>query len=182
MAFIMRSQAVERARRATLTKTASAIFEARLDATKSPERRDVFLSHSFADRELILGIALILEDLRHSVYLDWRDDPELSRERVTPQTASVLRERMQRCRCLLFATSPNSPDSKWMPWELGYMDGHNGKAAILPILDRPGESVSGQEYLGVYPDADVAKTKGGVMKVWINRGGQSVALDDWLKA
>ncbi len=181
MAFITRSQAIDRARRATLTKSASAIFEARLDARTSSEPRDIFLSHSFADRELILGIALILEDLNHSVYLDWRDDPELSRHRVTPETASVLRSRMQKCRCLLFATSPNSPDSKWMPWELGYMDGHNGKAAIMPILDRVGDSTAGQEYLGVYPDVDVEKSTNGVTKVWINRAGQSVSLENWLR-
>lgn len=48
-------------------------------------------------------------------------------------------------------TTPNSADSKWMPWECGYVDGLNGKAAVLPITNDGSDNYRGQEYLGVYP-------------------------------
>ena len=49
----------------------------------------------------------------------------------------MLRQRMDHCRFLLFATSKASPDSKWMPWELGYFDGlrreHGWHPAHRPV-------------------------------------------------
>lgn len=60
---------------------------------------------------------------------------------------------MNHCQFLLFATSKASPDSKWMPWELGYFDGmrHN-HVGVLPIVESAGSSFRGQEYLGLYPE------------------------------
>lgn len=113
---------------------------------------DIFLSHSFQDAEVIVGIARLLERDGTSVYVDWRDDPQFDRSRVTADTAAVLRERMQHCHFLLYATSVNASNSKWMPWELGYFDGlRSGKVGILPILNRSDEAFIGQEYLGLYP-------------------------------
>ena len=59
---------------------------------------------------------------------------------------------MRSCKSLFFATSDNSSNSKWMPWELGYYDGYRGKVAILPINASlyQKDSFEGQEYLGLY--------------------------------
>jgi hypothetical protein len=100
----------------------------------------------------VAGAARLLEQDGKTVYVDWRDDPHLDRTHVTPQTADVLRQRMAHCVFLIYATSPNAANSKWMPWELGYFDGlHGQKIGILPLLNSPGQQFVGQEYLGLYP-------------------------------
>lgn len=142
-------------------------------------QHDVFLSHAFDDRELILGVALTLENLGYSVYLDWRDDPSLDRSRVTPATAAVLRERMRASRCLLYATSDHSSESKWMPWELGFKDGLNTRVAILPVLKDLQTEYKGQEYLGIYPYFDVTDVNG--LKAYIHRAVSVwVSFEQWL--
>lgn len=116
---------------------------------------DIFLSHSFHDAELILGVRTILQRAGKRVYVDWIDDPELDRSRVSMRTAARLRERMLQCRSLIYAATKASTMSKWMPWELGYFDGHKGPeaVAIMPLVDHEGESL-GQEYLSLYPTVE----------------------------
>jgi hypothetical protein len=84
---------------------------------------DVFLSHSFGDAAVILGIKYLIEEQGRSVYVDWIEDKGLDRKNVTAATADILRHRMRSCKSLIYATSQNSSQSKWMPWELGYFDG-----------------------------------------------------------
>lgn len=113
---------------------------------------DVFLSHSSLDIESIAGIKLYLEEEGLSVYVDSVVDPQLDRERVTADTAALLKQRMDRSRFLLYATSEASSQSRWMPWELGYFDGSKpGKVGILALVHRQGEQFAGQEYLSLYP-------------------------------
>lgn len=115
---------------------------------------DIFLSHSYADREIIPQLKDVIENMGYSVYVDWINDKLLSRDNVSKSTAEVLQKRMQQSKSLFFATSENSPSSKWMPWELGYFDGIKDKrVAILPIKKRENdfdENFKGQEYLGLY--------------------------------
>jgi hypothetical protein len=115
---------------------------------------DIFLSHSYADRNIIPQLKKTLELMGYKVYVDWINDRLLSRENVTKETADVLQKRMKQSKSLFFATSENSPSSKWMPWELGYFDGiKNKRVAILPIKKYNNnfqENFLGQEYLGLY--------------------------------
>ena len=116
---------------------------------------DIFLSHKFSDAEQLVALHDLLTSMNYTVYVDWKDDPEMDRSQVTPATAARLRARMTACRCLFFATTTTSSDSKWMPWELGYKDGQNRKAAICPVVAAGGQTdFKGQEYLGVYPYVD----------------------------
>jgi hypothetical protein len=113
---------------------------------------DVFLSHSSLDAESIAGLALYFEEEGLSVYVDSVIDPQLSRERVTVETAALLKERMDHSQFLLYATSDSSPQSKWMPWELGYFDGSKpGKVGIIPLVRSPAAGFAGQEYRSLYP-------------------------------
>jgi hypothetical protein len=116
---------------------------------------DIFLSHSFYDAELVLGVRAILQRAGKSVYVDWIDDPELDRSRVSMRTAARLRDRMIQCRSLIYAATKASATSKWMPWELGYFDGRKGPeaVAIMPLVAYQGENL-GQEYLGLYPTVE----------------------------
>ncbi len=111
---------------------------------------DIFLSQSSSDAGLVAGLKLELEDLGYSVYVDWTEDPKLSRANVTKETALVLQESIQQFKALLYAFSENATNSKWMPWELGYFDGIKGTVAVLPISRTSKNSFQGFEYLGIY--------------------------------
>jgi len=105
---------------------------------------DIFLSHSFRDAELILGVKEILESSGETVYVDWISDPQLDRSRVVVSTAHTLRQRMSQCRGLVYASTVAATHSKWMPWELGYFDGLRGSenVAVMPLglaVGRPSE-------------------------------------------
>jgi len=115
------------------------------------QRYDIFLSHAFEDAELITGVKILIERQGLTVYVDWIEDSQADRGNVTAKTADLLRERMKHCNFLVFATSKASPQSKWMPWELGYFDGlHPNQVGILPIVETQGGAFSGQEYIGLY--------------------------------
>lgn len=142
----------------------------------STDTFDIFLSHSYLDQEIILGLKGYLEEKGLSVYIDWIDDNQLERDSVNEDTAEILRKRMKQCGSLLFATSSNSSTSKWMPWECGYFDGINGKIAILPISKTDESSFKGQEYLGLYPYIDVSDST-----IWVNSTKSGFCnIKEWL--
>ena len=111
----------------SMQKTASIMLNEAVREQTTTKTYDIFLSHAFKDAELILGVKVKLEGYGHSVYVDWVDDPQLDRSAVTPETAATLRQRMACCRSLFYSTTEASSNSKWMPWECGYVDGsrHN---------------------------------------------------------
>ena len=134
---------------------------------------DVFLSHSYLDARLIAGVKVILESEHLTVYVDWQNDAQQSRSNVTPDTAELLRNRMQHCSTLIFVATNSSPTSKWMPWELGYFDGFRpGHVAILPLMKKEGDAFNGQEYLGLYPALEYITFNLGVehLCIWLSPG------------
>ena len=145
---------------------------------------DIFLSHSKADEELVLGAKDLLEDNGFTVYVDWLEDPHLDRSTVSTGTAEVLRGRMKQCRMLVYAHSLNSSLSTWMPWELGFFDGSTGKIAILPIVTTAKSEYAGNEYLGLYPYLDYVAPIGKTDPIfWVNRSFFVYAdLDRWLRS
>lgn len=161
--------------------SAASVLTARMQEQASKAGHDIFLSHAFDDKELILGVALTLEDLGYTVYLDWRDDPSLDRKNVNQGTALKLRERMWNSKCLFFATTENTSNSKWMPWELGFKDGHNNRSAILPLQATRPDDYKGQEYLGVYPYITQQQSNNHEEKLWVRRSRTCyVVFDMWL--
>ena len=122
-------------------------------AKTPPVLFDIFLSHSSLDQLQVLGIYTLLRRRNYSVYLDQVCDPKLNRMQVTRATARVLRYRMAQCKSLFVATSQNTTQSKWVPWELGFVDGWNAKTAVLPILPTGTVSFAGHEYFELYPEA-----------------------------
>lgn len=142
--------------------TAEAVLDRRTNKISERDVFDVFLSHSFRDAQIILGIAELLESQGISVYVDWLVDSQLSRSKVNGATARLLRKRMGQCRSLIFATSTSSPESKWMPWELGYFDGLIGSnISIMPIEEHENPGSYGQEYLELYPAIQKLPVMGG---------------------
>lgn len=148
----VRQRAQSEVRKSGFVKRADQLIVEASAAYSATKTYDIFLSHSIMDAELILGMNGTLEDLGYSVYVDWVEDPQLDRAKVTPATADKLRQRMNSSKSLFFVTTANSDASKWMPWECGYFDGKKEKAAIVPIQKASADnSFSGQEYLGLYP-------------------------------
>jgi len=115
---------------------------------------DIFLSHSYNDKEIIPALKKELEKMGYTVYVDWITDSLLSRDEVNSKTAEILQIRMNQSKCLVYATSDNSKKSRWMPWELGYFDGIKTKmVGILPIQKENNnfqDDFKGEEYLGLY--------------------------------
>ncbi|MDO8770520.1 MAG: toll-Interleukin receptor [Burkholderiaceae bacterium] len=184
MGLFRESDLRARADRGTpLQKSAGTVLSEKVLDSVQVNQFDIFLSHSLVDQKLILGIWLSLEDMGYKVYVDWIHDMHLSRDSVTKETALVLRQRMLSCKSLFFATTANSSGSKWMPWELGFKDGHNRKAAILPVAQTAVDSYVGQEYLGIYPYISKDPVKGGTdEKLWVNTSPTCYVLfDGWLE-
>lgn len=112
---------------------------------------DIFLSHSYLDKSIIKGLFIALSKMGYSVYVDWIIDSGLSRSSVNKTTADKIKKRMKQSETLFYATSVNTKQSNWMPWETGYMDSLRDKCAIVEIeLDEP-STFETQEYLLLYP-------------------------------
>ncbi|MBR8534680.1 hypothetical protein KDU71_03845 [Carboxylicivirga sediminis] len=145
------------------------------------EKFDIFLSHSYKDKSEIQRLyELLTFDLNtrnYKVYVDWLYNKELKRENVNVDTANVIRSNIEKSKCLIYATPINETNSKWMPWECGYMDGFTGNVAILPIMEEVDEEFSGEEFLTLYP---VIKKDSNDILVATFHDGSTMFFDDWI--
>lgn len=152
---------------------------AKAKSATAHETFDIFLSHCHEDAILIKGLRDELVEIGFSVYVDWIEDPQLDRTKVTKDTAAALRVRMRQSKSLLFATSEASKKSVWMPWELGYMDAYTtSRVAIAPMVadHEAGGEFKGQEYLGIYPYLDKTGSS-----LWIHKSNSEyVRFGEWL--
>ncbi len=114
---------------------------------------DIFLSHSFLDKDEVEGIYIELTNQGFTVYVDWIIDPQLDRINVTKESAELVRSRMKISASLLLAMSANASMSKWIPWELGFIDGHTNQCAIFPVSKEQAapSTFKRSEYLLLYP-------------------------------
>ena len=167
----------------SILKTAGQIIVESASSFNRFKTYDVFLSHSVKDAELILGMKGLIEDLGYSVYVDWIDDPELDRNKVSKETAKKLKGRMNSSKSLFFVTTENADSSKWMPWECGYFDGIKDKVAIVPVKKISfSNEYDGQEYLGLYPYAIREKSNNGNEMPWVHDNRHRyVSYDLWVK-
>ena len=152
---------------------------------KVPENTefDIFLSHSFLDKSDIQGLYQELSDFGFRVYVDWIVDPHLDRNNVTQSSASLIQTRLKYSKSLLLAISTNVAMSKWMPWELGYVDGNTNKCAIVPVSNErnPPNFFKGTEYLLLYPFIKKARSENGVDKLWVVESEFNYSiLDNWI--
>jgi hypothetical protein len=156
MAFLRVSEARSAAgTRAYNLRAASQTLAEHARAFSQFQKYDVFLSHAYQDADVILGVKTIIESLGLTVYVDWLEDGGLDRSQVTAKTAEILRARMRQSASLAYVHTAQSPDSKWMPWELGYFDGFKPNFVwILPLVTSYDSEFKRQEYLGLYPTVD----------------------------
>ncbi|MBB5053606.1 MULTISPECIES: hypothetical protein [Afipia] len=124
------------------------------EAKKEEPRYDVFLSQTVRDLDLVYGVYSILnEDLGLAVFCDWIAS-DADRSHVTPRHARAIRDAMSKSTSFVFLDTPNSSQSTWMSWELGWFDGTSGRIAIFPILNDPSEQYRGREFIGLYPTVE----------------------------
>ncbi len=112
---------------------------------------DVFISHSYLDKDLINELYTIFSECGYRVFIDWKESELQDRNAVSIETANKLKDYMNSSKGLLYVATENATNSKWCPWELGYVDGKKERVAILPILNEKQDEFKGQEYLGIYP-------------------------------
>lgn len=152
--------------------------------TRAKSSFDIFLSHSFIDREIIYGLYYELEAMGYSVYVDWIVDPHLDRKNVTKESAALVQKRLRSSRSLLLAISTNSTLSKWIPWELGYVDGHTSNCAIIPISDSlyAPSSFKGVEYLSLYPFISKVNDLNNIQRLWaVEDADRYILFENWIK-
>jgi len=170
MALLTETEVRARAARTTTLRKSTAL-ESLTETAAADATFDVFLSHSSNEpEEILLGIKGYLEDAGLSVYVDRYTDPQLSPEEITPETAETLRGRLRASKSLLYVYSRHKL-SRWMPWELGFMDGAGGRIGIAPVVQTTRNTFDGEQYLGLYPYLDRAMIEGqNNWSLWINRG------------
>lgn len=138
-----------------LTKAFS-VNESLSSATKYDKQ--IFLSYRRKDNNYVKPIVEILKSLGANVYIDYLDDT--LPEKPDTETASILRSRIQKSDKFILMATPNSSESKWIPWELGLGDGfiHFENVAILPITNNS-SSWSEQEFYSIYGYIEKANSK-----------------------
>lgn len=112
---------------------------------------DVFLSYNISDLNVVKGIYFALSKMGIKVYLDCIVDPDMNRSETDKDTAKRLQTRLKNSKSLIYAQSPDAGKSNWMPWELGFVDGHTGKCMIMPVTKDAKPVSPKREYLLLYP-------------------------------
>ena len=145
---------------------------------------DIFLCHRFSDKDIIRGIYYELTKQGFSVYVDWIIDPQLDRNNVTKASAELVRTRLKASKSLLFAISDNVQMSRWMPWELGYVDGNTNLCAIFPVSenDMTQYTFKRAEYLLLYPYIKRAEIERYSPELYVTESANNyVSFRNWVR-
>jgi len=143
-----------------------------------------FLSHSSKDSDLVVGATILLENHGARVYTD-EVDPAMP-PYTTDETARLLKSRIRQTARFVLLVSPNSKESRWVPWELGVADGYKdlNTIALLPSSDNAfDQSWADWEYLGLYHRIVYGRLQGESEPLWMvldHRKNEAVALTRWL--
>jgi hypothetical protein len=111
----------------------------------------VFLSHSSNDDDKVDGVVLFLHEHGAKVYVD--DNDERLPNPPSTDTAKLLKHEIDIASRFVVLVSPNSRNSRWIPWELGLADAFKGTTpvAILPFTQDGNEDQwAKEEYFGLY--------------------------------
>ena len=113
--------------------------------------KTAFLCHSHNDHALVHGLLRYFEELKVSLYVDWKDHSMPNTPII--ETASKIQKKIRENDVFLFLATANSRASRWCPWEIGYADSSKKKIYIIPTEDR--NDNYGNEYLSLYSRIDI---------------------------
>lgn len=100
------------------------------------KKYDLFISHSYLDREIVLKIARKMNSCGLNCYVDWTADSDfLKRSLVSEYTKEVLKARMKNSEKLLYLSSSNSRKSFWVDFELKYYQEEVRNDIYMIVLD-----------------------------------------------
>lgn len=100
------------------------------------KKYDLFISHSYLDREIVLDIVRKINNCGLNCYVDWTADSDfLKRSLVSDFTKEVLKARMINSQKLLFLSSSNSRVSSWVDFELKYYQEQVQNEIYMIVLD-----------------------------------------------
>lgn len=126
----------------------------RKTANRLTPDKDLFLSYSQLDEDLVKGAVSLLADNGAHPYVD-KADAVVSTLATPTAKASHFRERIRQCgRLVLMVTENTVLFSNWTPWEVGLADGMFGsvRVATLPVGRQGRDEAWGEkEYLALYP-------------------------------
>ncbi len=113
--------------------------------------KNVFLSYSSDDSDIVMYVYEILKSHGGRVYLD-KFDLKLQKTDFT-KVAKQLTKAVKQCDKLVLLVSKNVKDSIWIPWEIGLGHGYHTKKNVALFLasdNLADTSWKNQEYLGMY--------------------------------
>ena len=90
MPAITTSQVLRYATRDTAARADSADRILKEEALAKRASYDVFLSHSYDDRTIILGVKRFIEGKGYSVFVDWIEEPLLNCNKINKATAAAF--------------------------------------------------------------------------------------------
>ena len=146
--------------------------------------KNVFLSHTTDDDDLVAGVVLVLKNNGARVYVDHQDPSVAGAD--CGAIAEHLRNVMRECERLVMLASPKSKDSKWIPWELGLGDGltRQNRVALFPSAESSSDMTwSEREYLSLYRRIVWGPLEGrseDCWFVWDHIKNVGTPLADWL--
>lgn len=134
---------------------------------------DLFISHSYKDKDALIRLKSLLNGHNLNVYLDWvNDKDELLREKTCAETASVITERIRNSKAILYIHTEESINSRWTPWEIGFAHALGKKICVYS----PDETVEKPEFIQLY---DTAVFEGNDLLV--EEGESTIQIKDWIK-
>lgn len=131
-------------------------------------KHHIFLSYRHADRQYVTGVTEFIKRLGKGIYVDFLDEELV--QAPSNQTAAILRQRIMQSKKLVQLITPNSGQSKWMPWELGLGDGLLGypNSVILPTINGT-QKVTDQDYLRMYGYIEKGPSADDTFQDWLIR-------------
>lgn len=152
---------------------------------KSKEGKTVFLSHSSKDKDYLPPVIVILENHGGKVYID--DGDARLPAKPSKETAAILRDTIRTLEKFVVFVTPNSKDSRWIPWELGLGDAYKNprNVALFPASEKTyAQEWAEQEYLGLYRRIVWGKIEGHEKACWIvydHIENSAETLGKWLR-
>lgn len=108
----------------------------------------VFLSHRHKDKGIVQSAVGFLRKFGADLYIDWMDD--ILPDKTNSETAQRIKLAIKDASKFILLATPNSLESKWIPWELGLGDSKGtSNIAIMPLLENSNYWEE-REYYSIY--------------------------------